>query len=109
MLRRLIAIHQNLLVDDVTLALDFRGREFALHVYVRENFAQLRQMLCPSLCIVAGMIFARECIDIATETLDMLGDLARVPLGRALEKQVLDKVRHTALLCGFMAASNPGP
>src|SRR5262245_28977395 len=66
-------------------------------------------MLCTGFCIIAGVIFARECVDVSTEAFDCLRDLPGIALPSALKKEMLNKVSDSALSCAFVATADASP
>ena len=109
MLRRLIPVHHDLFPDDIAFALDLRLGKNAVDVDVREDLAKPAEMGSARLRIVARVILCGERVDVPTDPFHILGDLSRVSIACALEKEVFDEMGNTALLDGLVPSAHSRP
>ena len=73
------------------------GRNAGPQHHVAQQIGRERQMLVEHLDVVAGVFLGRERVELPANRVDLLGDLLRGPIRRALEEHVLDEMRDAAL------------
>ncbi len=108
-LRGMIAIHHDLLADDLALALDLRRREDRLEIHVAEHVAQLGQVRRGGLGVIAGVVLGGERVEVSAEPFHGFGDPLRAAPLRPFEKQMLEKVRDAALIRALVPPADACP
>jgi hypothetical protein len=99
----------DLLKDDVLLALEFAGVEIRIGQDVGEYVGRQRNVVAQHPRIVGGRFDAGGGVDLAADILDVGGDLEGAAPAGALERHVLEKVRHPVLVVAFVSGSGFHP
>ena len=107
--RRLVAVHRELLFDDVAFLGDLRRREGGAEEHVQQHVEQLRHARRLRAAVEAGMLLVGEGVQVAADALHRLRDLRRGAAARALEEQVLDEVGDAVEGCGLVASARAHP
>jgi hypothetical protein len=101
---RRVEVHVHLLDDHALLALDLLRVELRAAQHVDEHVERDVARVCSATHVVAGVLLAGECVELAPDGVDLAGD---VPSGRALlgalEEHVLGEVRDSVRLLRLVA------
>ena len=87
----------DLLDDDVLLALEFLRIEQAVGEDVADHVEREPDVAADHLGEIAGPLDAGLRVEVAADVLDRLGDIARAPPPRPLERHVLEQMRQAVL------------
>ncbi len=97
--------HVDLLKDHIALALYFIRREYRVQNDIRYEVKGKRKVLIQDLGIKSDVFLFRKCVQLAADGINHFGDFAGRTLPRALEKQVLDKMRNAGIVRLFETRS----
>jgi hypothetical protein len=100
--RRILDL-RDLLQDDGALPLDLVRVEAGMQKQIGEHVRRQIGVLGQDAGVVAGVFLARESVQHAADGVDLLGDLCGGAAVGALEQQMLEEVRETALVRAFEA------
>jgi hypothetical protein len=96
---RRVEVHVHLLDDHTLLAVDLLGIELRVPHHVDEDVERGVAVLRGALHVVAGVLLAREGVELAADRVDLGGDVPRRrPPLRPLEEHVLCEVRDAVRL-----------
>src|SRR3569623_2087587 len=109
MVVRLVQIHRQLFADHVSFLLHLDGIEGGVQEHIAQHFPEVREVAMPRFRVKAGRLFRGEGVQVSADSFDILGNLPRAPPPRPLKKQVIDKKRNAAELCGFIASADRHP
>ncbi len=107
-IRRVLGL-ADLLDDHALLALEFLEIKRRVLEDVGEDIDGKRHVIAQHPRVVRGLLARRIGIDEATDTLDLLGDAARGPALRALERHVLEHVGDAVGVLGLVARARTHP
>ena len=93
----------DLLDDDVLLALELGRIEQALGQDVADDVEREADVGPDHAGEIAGPLDPGLGVEVAADVLDRLGDVARAPPSRALERHVLEEMRQSVLRDGLVA------
>ena len=106
---RLVAVHEDLFEDHLALGVHLFGPERRPAEDVAEDVQAELDILgqCPH--VKRRVLLGRVGVHVAPDSVDLFCDLAGGPFRRALEEQVLEKVRDARLLGCLVARAGPDP
>jgi hypothetical protein len=108
-LLRLVQIHRQLLLDDITFLGDLHGRKSRVEEHVGEDFQQVVEPVMKRAGVETRVFLAREGVQVTANALDGLRNLARGAAAGPFEQHVLDEVRDTVQFNRLVSAPNAGP
>ena len=97
-LLRLVHVHGQFLLDHFPFLGDFRRIKSGMKKHVRQHVQQFVETVVARPGIKAGVLLAREGVEIAANAFHRLGNLPRRAPPRALEQQMLDEMGNAAHL-----------
>ena len=101
-----VLVHRDLLEDDPALLLDVLRPDERIGDHIAHDVDGQRQVDVEHPRVVAGVLLGREGVQVAAHGLDRCGDVQRRARARALEEQVLEKMRDARLAVAFMTRAH---
>ena len=107
--RRLVTVHEDFLTDDSALPLNVGGSQLWIHIKIAKHVTESREELGGRDRVIAGALLGRVSVHVPSYPFDFLHNPPSGSPCSAFKEHMLNKVRYTAELCRFVAASDAGP
>ncbi len=104
-----VVAHRDLLQDHAALSVHIGLRVHRVKDHVAKHVDGQRQVLVQHVRVVAGVLLGCERVQLAADRVDLLRDVHRGALGRALEQEMLQVVRGAGLRPPFVARAHRDP